>query len=167
MLVAMLGMTIRASASSGRTANVISASAIGGSPIPIAPLATPATMKAPAITSICVTVIAELYSSRVGEDLLHEARIGFIDQAQPVVGRASLPFVLVVILWLLGAAGKPLSLSCLSLVGRKPSRTGRAGHRSPSSLRAWRRRWSGAPRASAAPPPARASWSRSVGLGRR
>src|SRR6266851_7262834 len=82
MLVAMLGMTMRASASSGRTANVISASAIGGRPMPIAPLAIPATMKAPAITSICVTVIAELYSSGVGEDLLHEARVGFTDQAR-------------------------------------------------------------------------------------
>src|SRR5260370_37265294 len=82
MLVAMLGMTMRASASSGRTANVISASAIGGRPIPIAPLAIPATMKAPAITSICVTVIAELYSSGVGEDLLHEARVGFTNHAR-------------------------------------------------------------------------------------
>src|SRR5260370_33095177 len=82
MLVAMLGMTMRASASSGRTANVISASAIGGRPMPIAPLAKPATMKAPAITSICVTAIAELYSSGVAEDLLHVARVGFTDQAR-------------------------------------------------------------------------------------
>src|SRR5260370_36681680 len=106
MLVAMLGMTMRASASSGRTANVISASAIGGRPMPIAPLAIPATMKAPAITSICVTVIAGLYSGGVGEDLLHEVRVGFTDQGQPVVGHAPLPLVLVVILWLAGAAGK-------------------------------------------------------------
>src|SRR5258707_12148052 len=122
MLVAMLGMTMRASASSGRTAKVISASAIGGRPIPIAPLAMPATMKAPAITSICVTVIAELYSGGVGEDLLHETRIGFTDQAPPVVGRASLPLVLVAILWPPGAAGKPLSPACLSPVVRMAPR---------------------------------------------
>src|SRR5258708_22357024 len=59
MLVAMLGMSMRASASSGRTAKVINAKAIGGRPMPIAPLAMPATMKAPAITSICRTVVAE------------------------------------------------------------------------------------------------------------
>src|SRR6266481_5439374 len=150
MLVAMLGMTMRASASSGRTAKVISASAIGGRPIPIAPLAMPATMKAPAITSICVTVITGLYSGGVGKDLLDEARVGFTDQVQPVVGHASLPLILVVILWPRGAAGKPLSPACLSPVGRKPPRTGRAGRRFPSSPRASRRRWSGARRASAA-----------------
>src|SRR5260370_5735381 len=82
MLVAMLGMTMRASAPSGRTANVISASAIGGRPMRIAPLAIPATMKAPAITSICVTGIAELYSRGVGEDLQQEARLGFTDPAR-------------------------------------------------------------------------------------
>src|SRR5258708_38947191 len=97
MLVAMLGMSMRASASSGRTAKVISASAIGGRPMPIAPLAMPATMKAPAVTSICVTGIAELYSGGGGEALLHETRTGFTAQAPPVAGRASLPFVLVVI----------------------------------------------------------------------
>src|ERR1700730_5224243 len=106
MLVAMLGMTMRASASSGRTAKVISASAIGGRPIPIAPLAMPATMKAPAITSICVTVIAELYSGSVGEDLMHEARIGFTDQVQPVVGHASLPLIFLVILWVWGGGAR-------------------------------------------------------------
>src|SRR3979409_1459046 len=161
MLVAMLGMAMRASASSGRTAKVISASAIGGRTMPVPPLEGAATH------SICVTEFAELYSGGVGEDLLHETRIGFTDQAPPVVGRASLPLVLVVILWPPGAAGKPLSPACLSPVGRRPPRIVCADRRFPSSPRASRRRWSDAHRASAAPPRARASGRRSAGPGRR
>src|SRR5215471_5334982 len=57
MLVAMLGTTISASASSRGMAKVMRARAIGGNPMPMAPLAMPATMKAPVTTSICRSVI--------------------------------------------------------------------------------------------------------------
>jgi hypothetical protein len=54
----MVGSTMMAMALSSGTAKLISPMAIGGMPMPIAPLAIPATMKAPAITSICTTSIA-------------------------------------------------------------------------------------------------------------
>ena len=56
MLVVSVGMTMIASASPSGRASVIRPMAIGGRPIPIAPLAMPATMKAPATTSICSSV---------------------------------------------------------------------------------------------------------------
>src|SRR5262245_24629148 len=53
----MVGSTMMAMALSSDSAKLISPMAIGGMPMPIAPLAMPATMKAPAITSICSRVM--------------------------------------------------------------------------------------------------------------
>ena len=52
MLVTKVGMVMIASASSSGTASVMSPTAIGGSPMPTAPLAMPAKMKAMKITRI-------------------------------------------------------------------------------------------------------------------
>src|SRR5207302_4934945 len=76
----MVGSTIMAMALSSGRAKLISPMAIGGMPMPIAPLAMPATMKAPAITSICNKLMPR-GSCGVRKDLFDEARIGFGDRA--------------------------------------------------------------------------------------
>ena len=57
-LVIMVGRVMMASASPKGSESVITPMAIGGRPMPIAPLAMPARMKAPATTSICISVMA-------------------------------------------------------------------------------------------------------------
>src|SRR3954471_22567881 len=57
MLVTMVGTTMMAIALSSGTAKLIRPIAIGGMPMPIAPLATPATTNATAIKAICVSDI--------------------------------------------------------------------------------------------------------------
>src|SRR5438128_1474326 len=88
MLVAIDGMTISASASWSGSAKLMMPMAISGSPMPTAPLAMPATMKAPAATSICASVIVRERSGGSGKELGDEARVAFADlpRDQPAHG---------------------------------------------------------------------------------
>src|ERR1700745_1169299 len=72
MLVTIVGTTMIAIALSSGTPKLIRPMAIGGMPMPIAPLATPATTNAAAITAICSS---DIYAASGGE-LAHQPGIG-------------------------------------------------------------------------------------------
>src|SRR6185312_15203031 len=71
----MVGTTMMAIALSSGTAKLIRPIAIGGMPMPIAPLATPAMTNATAITAICSS---DIYAAS-GREPAHRPGIGFAD----------------------------------------------------------------------------------------